>query len=293
MSSIKDIVKKLRKYEIRIRKAVTAQMQGDYHSVFKGSGLEFDDIREYSYGDDVRSLNWKVTAKGHGAYINTYKEEKEQNVFFILDVSASQEIGADGQQKIDISKEICGVLTLSALREASSVGLLCYTDQKERYVKPSKGVKHAYRIIKNIFSLEPTSLKTDINKAIRLAMQIIKRKSIIVLISDFIDSDYEASLKGLAKRHDLVVIHISDQRESVFPKLGIVPVFDKETQKKIWINTASAEFRQKVQGKFAEEQQKLEHLCKRYNANYLSLNTSEDYVPSLIKMFKFRQINKR
>ncbi len=143
---MRELFKKLLKYEIKIRKAINTRMQGNFHSVFKGSGLEFDDVRAYQYGDDVRTIDWNVTAKGHDTYVKTFKEEKEQYVYVILDVSASQEIGKEGKQKIDASKEISGLLSLSAIREQSQLGLICFSDQKEKYIKPGKGMRHAYHI---------------------------------------------------------------------------------------------------------------------------------------------------
>lgn len=285
---MKDLVKKLRSYEIRIRKAINSQMQGDYHSVFKGSGLEFDDVRSYQYGDDVRHIDWNVSAKGHGTFIKTFKEEKEQSIFFILDVSASQEIGKPSRKKIDIGKEICGVLTLSGIKENSSIGVLCFSDDKEKYVKPNKGIKHAYEVINTIFKLKPTSLKTNLNKALGLALSMIKKKSLIVMISDFVDDGYERNLKAMCRKHDLIVIHISDNRETNFPKLGIVPLFDKESQKTIWVNTSSSQLRQKLDGYYSGNRNELRDICVRNNANYLHIDTSEDYVPKLVKLFKIR-----
>lgn len=285
---MKEIFNKLRNYEIRIRKAINSQMQGDYHSVFKGSGIEFDDVRAYQYGDDVRHIDWNVSAKGHGTFIKTFKEEKEQNIFFVLDVSASQEIGKLGNQKIDITKEICGVLSFTGVKEASSVGVLCFSDDKEKYIKPDKGLKHAYKLIHEIYKLNPKSLKTNLNKALLLALSIIKRKSLIIIISDFVDQDYERNLKAMSRKHDLVVIHISDQRETEFPRLGIVPLFDKELQKTLWVNTSSSGTRQKLDSYYAGNRNTLEELCKKNNANYLHIDTNEDYVPKLIKLFKIR-----
>jgi len=263
-------------------------MQGDFHSVFKGSGLEFDDVRSYQYGDDVRHIDWNVSAKGHGTFIKTFKEEKEQNIFFVLDVSASQEIGKPGNQKIDIAKEICGVLSLAGVKEASSVGVLCFSDDKEKYIKPEKGLKHAYKLITTIYKLNPQSLKTNLNKALMLAMSIVKRKSLIIVISDFVDTDYERNLKAMGRKHDLVVIHISDQRETAFPQLGIVPLYDKELQKTIWVNTSSKATRSKLDSYYSGNRKVLEELCKRNNTNYLHIDTNEDYVPKLIKLFKIR-----
>ena len=158
---MRELFKKLRRFEIQIRKAINSQMQGDYRSVFKGTGLEFDDVRPYQYGDDIRTIDWNVSAKGHGTFVKTFREEKEQTVFFILDVSASENIGSEGKTKADIGKEICGVLALSAVKESSHVGLICYSDIKERYIKPTKGHSQAYEIISALVNLKPQSLKTS------------------------------------------------------------------------------------------------------------------------------------
>lgn len=285
---MKEILKKIRKYEIRIRKAINSQMQGDFHSIFKGSGLEFDDVRSYQYGDDVRTIDWNVSAKGHGTFVKTFKEEKEQNVFFILDVSASQKIGAAGKQKLDIGKEICALLSISAVKENSQVGLICFSDQKEKYVKPGKGIKHSYQVVSNLFNLKPSSTGTNLSKAIKYTLNLIKRKSIIILVSDFIDENYEHDLKSLARSHDLVVIHISDIREKAFPKLGIVPLHDKESNKTLWMNTSSAGFKKMVDNRYKNSEEELEKLCLRNRANYVNIQTDEDYVPKLIKLFRVR-----
>ena len=263
-------------------------MQGDFHSVFKGSGLEFDDVRPYQYGDDIRSIDWNVSAKGHGTFVKTFKEEKEQTVFFILDVSASEDIGSPGKTKVDIGKEICGVLTLSAVKESSHVGLICYSDIKEKYVKPAKGQSQAYHIISSLTSLRPLSLKTNLSKAIAFALNTIKRRSVIILISDFIDEGYLDNLKALARRHDLVVIHISDKRETRLPKLGIIPVIDKESKRTLWINTSFGDFRKKISERHNDRKSFLESFSRKHQINFISLDTDEDYVPKLLKLFKIR-----
>ncbi|TAG53586.1 MAG: DUF58 domain-containing protein [Cytophagales bacterium] len=287
--NLKELLKKLRNYEIRIRKAVNQQMHGDFHSVFKGSGLEFDDIREYQYGDDVRTIDWNVTAKGHGTYIKTFKEEKEQTVFFLLDVSASQDIGREGMKKIDIAKEILGVLALSALREQNNVGVFCFSDTKEKYIKPGKGMKFAYELISLVYRLKPLSLKTDINKALSYVLNLVKRRSVVILISDFIDENYDKNIKALANKHDLVVIQLSDRREAKLPRLGIIPVFDKENKKTIWINTSSSEFRNNITHKFNLNKNLLQDICKKSNSSYLQIFNNEDYVNKLIKLFQVRK----
>ena len=159
---MKELLKKLRKYEIQIRKVINSHMQGDFHSIFKGSGLEFDDVRPYQYGDDIRTIDWNVSAKGHGMFVKTFKEEKEQTVFFILDVSASEDIGSAGRTKGDIGKEICGVLALSASKESSHLGLICFSDVKEKFMKPTKGHSQAYEIISTLAKLQPKSFQSFI-----------------------------------------------------------------------------------------------------------------------------------
>jgi uncharacterized protein (DUF58 family) len=285
---MKDLLKKLRKYEIQIRKAINSQMQGDFHSVFKGSGLEFDDVRPYQYGDDIRTIDWNVSAKGHGTFVKTFREEKEQTVFFILDVSASGNIGSPGRTKSDVGKEICGVLALAASKESSHVGLICYSDVKERYLKPTKGHSQAYEIISTLANLKPQSLKTNLAKTIAFALNVIKRRSVIILISDFIDDGYFHNLKALAKRHDLVVIHISDKRETKLPSLGIIPVVDTESNKTLWINTSFGDFRRKISEGHNKRKEELVKFGRKHEINFISLDTDEDYVPKLLRLFKVR-----
>jgi uncharacterized protein (DUF58 family) len=290
---MKEILKRLQKYEIQIRKAIKSHMQGDYHSIFKGSGLEFDDVRAYQYGDDIRTIDWNVSAKGHGTFVKTFKEDKEQTVFFLVDVSASQEIGKPGQQKVDIGKEICGVLSLSAIKEGSQVGLLCFSDQKELYVKPGKGMKHGLELITKLYKLNPTSAKTDIGKAFLYSLNLIKRRCVIIIISDFIDNDFEHNFKALAKRHDVVAIHLKDKRETALPSLGIIPLLEKETGRIIWANTSSKEFKEKLARNHSGNISGLERFCGKHQVNYLSLNTDDDYVSKLIKLFKVRNKTKK
>jgi uncharacterized protein (DUF58 family) len=285
---VRELLKKLRKYEIQIRKAINSQMQGDFHSVFKGSGLEFDDVRPYQYGDDIRTIDWNVSAKGHGTFVKTFREEKEQTVFFILDVSASEDIGSPGKTKADIGKEICGVLALSASKESSHVGLICYSDIKEKYLKPTKGHSQAYEIIAALSRLKPRSTRTSLTKGISFALNTIKRRSVVILISDFIDEGYFPNLKSLARRHDLVVIHISDKRETRLPKLGIIPIEDKESRRTLWVNTSFGDFRQKIVTRYQGRKTELEKFSRKHQINFISLDTDDDYVPKLLKLFKVR-----
>lgn len=290
---MRDLLKKLRKYEIQIRKAINSQMQGDFHSIFKGTGLEFDDVRPYQYGDDIRTIDWHVSAKGHGTFVKTFREEKEQTIFFIVDVSASQEIGSPGKTKFDIGSEICGVLALSGAKESSQVGLICYSDQREIYIKPRKGIGQAYQIIAGLERLRPKSSRTNLAKAISFALNAIRRRSVIIMISDFIDEGYYRNLQSLARRHDLVIIHISDKRETALPKLGIIPVLDKESKKTLWINTSFGEFREKLSVAHARRQEELRTFSRKHQINYVSVSTDEDFVPKLLRLFKVRNKTKK
>lgn len=285
---MKDILNKLRRYDIRIRKAINSQMQGDFRSIFKGAGLDYDGVRQYQWGDDIRTIDWRVTAKGHGTFVKEYIEEKEQTVFFLIDVSASQEIGKDKRQKIDLAKEITGLLAISATKEGSKVGALCYSDQVEDYIKPSKTLKHAYEIVNRLFTLKPKSKKTNLNEAIKYVLNLLKKKTVVFIVSDFIDEGYYQSLKGLGRKHDLVVIDISDKREAALPSLGIVPLYEKESGKTVWLNTSSDSFKNVVSKTHGKNKDTLEQFCKRNDVNYVSIATEDDYVPSLIKLFRHR-----
>ena len=290
---MEELLKKLRKYEIRIRKAINWQMQGDFHSIFKGSGLEFDDVRAYQYGDDVRIIDWKVSAKGHGTFIKVFKEEREQLVYFLIDVSASQEIGRSQRQKIEVAKEVCGVLALSAVKEAGQVGLIAYSDQNELYIKPSKGIRHAYEVITRLFSLKPASPRTNLSAALLFTLRLLRRRSVVIVLSDFIDTGWEHNLKALARKHDLVALQLGDSRERKIPRLGLIPLLDKESGKTIWANTSRGFFRKKMERQYNENKEHLQQLCAKFGADYLYIDTADDFVTQLITLFKKRNQIKR
>lgn len=271
-----------------IRKVANNHLQGEYQSIFKGSGLEFDDLRPYQYGDDVRTIEWKVSAKGHGTFVKTFREEKDQSVFFLLDISGSQDIGQEGNRKIDQGRIIAGVLTLAAVFDGSQVGLVSYSDQKEKLILPAKGGKQGVKMIKGIFEHQNKSLKTDLNGLFTFALNLLKKRAVVVVISDFIDSDYERPFRALAERHDLVAIQLTDPRESALPSLGIIPVYDKEKGKTTWVNTAFGSFSKKIADTFTTERFHLQEICKKNQINYLSIDTTQDIVLPLIELFKYR-----
>ena len=283
-----QIVRKLRQMEIRILKAADAQLQGDFHSVFKGTGLEFDDVRLYQYGDEVRAIDWAVSSKGHGTFVKTYKEEREQSVLLLLDVSASQQVGAAGRRKLDVGREICGILALAAARQDAQLGILAFSDQKELYLAPGKGIRHAYTLIKRLFDLAPKSRQTAVGAGIKQALGLLKRRSIILLLSDFIDTNYERELTMLARKHDLVVIQLLDQREREFPPLGIIPLLDQESGRTVWVNTSAESFRSRYRATYEQNRGQIGQICRRHRTEYLSIATDADFVPQLVKLFRRR-----
>ncbi len=286
---IDEFLAKIRQFDIRIRKAVNSQMRGSFRSIFKGTGLEFADLRPYQYGDDVRSIDWNVSSKGHGAFVKVFREEKDQTVFFMVDVSASQTVGPRHRSKLTATKEICGVLALSAIREASHVGMYCFSDQNELYIQPGNGMKTGYGLIMNLYKLVPQSGRTNIADALLFTLNRLKRRSVVILLSDFIDQAYEHNLKAVAKKHDLVVIHLYDQREVNLPRLGIIPVHDRESGQTTWVNTSSVAFRAALRSTFRQNQEALEKLCRQYNASYVALDSQEDFVPKLVDLFRIRR----
>ena len=285
---MKEILKKVRKYEIEIRKYLNNSNQGDYNSIFKGFGIDFDDLRPYQYGDDHRSINWNISAKEDKIYTNTYKEDKEQSVFFLVDVSQSQHIGKE-EKKINISKEIASVLTISALNTNSQVGILCFSDQKELFIQSKKGASHGYRIIKNLYELNQKSKKTNISSMIKFFMNTVKKKSLVILISDFIDKDYDKNMRALAKKHDVVCLHIYDDYETNIPNLGIIELEEKENNFRKWVNTSSSSFKKLSDNLFISKPEELKKKMNAIGINYLKINSKENYVKNLIKLFKYRK----
>jgi len=285
---VKEILKKVRKYEIEIRKYLNNSNQGDYNSIFKGSGIDFDDLRPYQYGDDHRSINWNISAKEDKIYTNTYKEDKEQSVFFLVDVSQSQHIGKE-ENKINISKEIASVLTISALNTNSQVGILCFSDEKELFIQSKKGASHGYRIIKNLYELNQKSKKTNISSMIKFFMNTVKKKSLVILISDFIDKDYDKNMRALAKKHDVVCLHIYDDYETNIPNLGIIELEEKENNFRKWVNTSSSSFKKLSDNLFISKPEELKKKMNAIGINYLKINSKENYVKNLIKLFKYRK----
>lgn len=288
-----EVFSKLTRGAIKIRKSLETHMQGEQRSLFKGSGLAFDDVRPYQYGDDVRRIHWSVSSKGHGVYVKTFKEEREQVVFFVVDVSASQRIGTRKQQKINLVREVCGTLILSAIDDSSQVGMLLFTDQVEQLIKPKKGVYHAHRLIHNLYQGSIQSSRTQISEALRHTLHLFKRNIVLIVISDFIDQHYMDLMKGAAARYDLILVHVQSPQEERFPQLGILPFYEPETHQLKWFNTRSLSFRRQFEAAHQDRIQRLRSLSRAYGSDYLYLPMEEDYLPRLIDLFRQRNLRRR
>lgn len=282
---MQEILRKLQKKEISIRKSLSSKMHGDRKSMFRGSGLEFADLRPYQYGDDTRSINWSATAKGHDTYVNLMQEEKEQQVLLMVDISASQDIGKSQQKKIDLAREIAGVLALAALKDQQHIGLLLFSDKKEKYLRPDKGPKRVYQIISTLYAEAPKAA-TSIQKAAVMAMESLNRKSLVIIISDFLDEDYMHSLKSLASKHKMAAIRVCETTEMQLPGMGIIPVMDREKQQVQWINTSSKKYRKSVEEGNRKTAEALQNLCRAAKAGYTEVFTGQDYVPQLVTLFR-------
>jgi uncharacterized protein (DUF58 family) len=290
--TLRDILPELKTIELEIRKSVYSNMHGNYKSIFKGSGIEFSDIREYQYGDEIRTIDWKVSAKGEGTYVRIFEENKEQQLLFLIDLSDSNNVGILENSKINLIKKITGVLMLSANKEKMEVGIIGFTDKKELYIKPKRGEKYIYNQLLQLYNFESSSGKTDINKAIQFLVSNHPKRSIVIIISDFIDNQYEERLKVLCKRHEVVIIHIEDILESNMPSMGIIPIKNPETNHTRWVNSNSIALKSKRK-KIAESTQNfLAHFSNVYESNYTSINTTEDFRLKLIELFKVRNFHK-
>ncbi|MGI4831944.1 MAG: DUF58 domain-containing protein [Janthinobacterium lividum] len=290
-ASLTALVRRLRHLEIRMRQAVEAQLQGNFGSVFRGNGLEFDDVRLYQYGDEVRSIDWAVSSKGHGTFIKTYKEEREQQVLVALDVSASQRVGgpAGSPRKLDVGRDLAGVLALAAARQEAALGLLAFSDQKELFLPPAKGLRAAYALLQRLYGLVPGSAHTSVGAGIRQVLGLLRRRTLVVLISDFIDQHYERELAMLARRHDLVVVQLLAAQEVAFPALGIVPLRDAETGLQRWVDTSAPGFRASLAAQAEARQLALRTLCRRLRVSLLAVPTNADFVPQLVGLFRQRR----
>ena len=292
--SANDLLKKVRKIEIRTRALSHQIFAGEYHSAFKGRGMAFSEVREYQYGDDVRNMDWNVTARMRSPYVKVFEEERELTVVLLVDVSRSRLFGTVGSSRKDMIAEIAAVLSFSAIINNDKVGALFFSDKVEKFIPPKKGRSHLLHIIREIIEFEPSSDGTDISEALRYLTNAIKKKCTAFLLSDMIDVDkdgsprYEEALKVAVNRHDLSVIEVYDPRERSIPDVGLVHIKDSETGKAAWVNTSDRKMRLAYEEWFRNMEQISSKLFMKYNVDKVSIALDEDYVKGLMTLFKNR-----
>jgi len=281
-----DILKKVRKIEIKTRRLSNHIFSGEYHSHFKGRGMTFSEVRPYQYGDDVRSIDWNVTARYNEPFVKVFEEERELTMLLMVDVSASEFFGTKTQFKKDTLIEIAATLAFSAIQNNDKVGLLLFSDQIELYIPPKKGRSHVLRIIRDLLEFQPKSQKTNINHALEFILGVMKKKAIVFLMSDFMDRGYEKPLKIVAKKHDLTAIRVFDAKEIEFPNIGFVPLFDAETGITNMVDTSSKKVRNAYKTYYLEQVAYFKNQFSRSGAGIINNRTDEDYVKNLLGYFK-------
>ena len=284
----KDLLKKVRKIEIKTRKLSSNIFGGEYHSAFKGRGMTFSEVRNYQFGDDVRTIDWNVTARYNEPFVKIFEEERELTLMLMVDVSNSALFGTNNALKKNIITEISATLAFSALQNNDKVGLILFSDQVELYIPPSKGKTHVLRIIRELIEFKPFSKKTDIKVALEFLTRILKKKSITFILSDFISSDYEKSLKIISKKHDLTGIKVYDKFEEAIPNLGLVQMFDQETEEIKMIDTSSKSLRDNYKREMSLNFKKFNDLFTKNGAGTISCRTDESYIKKLLNYFKNR-----
>ena len=292
--SANDLLKEVRKIEIKTRALSHQIFAGEYHSAFKGRGMAFSEVREYQYGDDVRNMDWNVTARLRSPYVKVFEEEREMTVVLLVDVSRSRLFGTAGQNRRDVLAEIAAVLSFSVIINNDKVGALFFSEKVEKFIPPKKGRSHLLHIIREIIEFQPTVDGTDISEALRYLTNAIKKKCTAFLLSDMIDvnSDgsprYEDALKVAVNRHDLSVIEVYDPRERSIPDIGLVNIKDSETGRTAWVNTSDRKMRLAYEEWFRNLEQTSSRLFMKYNVDKVSIAVDDDYVKGLMTLFKNR-----
>jgi len=283
-----EISKKVNLIKIKTRKLVNEIFAGEYIAVFKGRGMEFSEVREYNFGDDVRLIDWNVTARTGFPHVKKFVEERELQVLFLIDMSGSQDFGTVRSKK-DVCAELASILAFSAIKNNDKVGMLIFTDTVEKFIPPRKGLRHSLRIIRDLLYYEPSGKKTDINGALSYLNKIARRKSVVFLISDFQGGDYDGALKVTSKKHDLIPVKINDAREYSMTDSGLVEVFDPETGESVLIDTSSEELRRRLFAEMELADRRLDGLFKSLNLEYITLRTGDDYAKLIMNFFRRRE----
>lgn len=284
----KELIKKVRKIEIKTRRLSNNVFGGEYHSTFKGRGMTFSEVREYQFGDDVRSIDWNVTARYNEPFVKIFEEERELTMMLVVDVSGSELFGTKQQFKKEIITEIAATLAFSATQNNDKIGLLLYSDQMELFIPPKKGRSHVLRIIRELLEFEPKRKNTDLTGALKYVASVIKKKAIIFVLSDFIADDYQHTLKIISGKHDVTGIRVYDEREESIPNLGLVQMLDRETGELIMVNTGSKSIRQAYTAYFKDRENYFRESFSKSGAGTISTRVDEGYVKKLLGYFKTR-----
>jgi len=284
-----ELAKKIRYIQIYTSKAVNDGLAGEYESLFKGRGMEFQEVREYQIGDDIRTIDWNVTARTGDPYVKLFKEERELTVMFLIDLSASGSFGSTRQIKNEAAAEICALLAFSAIKNNDKVGLIVFTDQIEMFIPPEKGTTHVLRLILELLNFKPEKRKTDIVTGIDYLGRVLHKKSVVFLISDFQGEGFERQLRILGKRHDLIAVSITDPREISMPNVGLIQLEDAETGEMIIIDTGSASFRNRYKQLGGSRLEDLKKLFRSIDIDHIDIRTGEDYVFDLVRFFRNRE----
>ena len=284
----KELLKKVRQIEIKSRRLSDNLFGGEYLSTFKGRGMTFSEVRKYEFGDDIRSIDWNVTARYNEPFIKVFEEERELTLMLLIDVSGSKNFATRNKLKKEIVTEIAATLAFSALKNNDKVGAILFTDTVELFIPPNKGKRHILRIIRELLEFKPKSSKTSIDSSLKFLLSVIQKKAIVFVLSDFIDNEYDKTLKLAAKKYDLTGIRIYDKMETEIPKLGMVPMIDAESNELVWVDTSSRRIRENYFSNYNLSIKKFESLFNKNGAGIINCIVDESYVKKLLGYFKHR-----
>lgn len=289
MKTSSDIFRKMRRIELQTKRLVESSFAGQYQSVFKGRGMNFEEVRPYAPGDEIRAIDWNVTARTGEPYIKKFNEEREVTVMILLDVSASGDFGSREESKREVAAEVAALLAFSAIYNNDKVGLILFSDQIELFIPPKKGRQHHLRLIREMFFFQPKSKKTNISQALEFLNKVLTRRAIVFMISDFYDHDFSRPLMVAAKRHDVIALPMVDPVEEVFPDVGIITLQDPETGEQVEVNTSNRSFRARYQEEVERQKKNLFHLFGARRIDAVPIRTDEDYLPVLRSFFAHRE----
>jgi len=285
----KEILRKVRQIEIRTNRLVESVLGGEYNSAFRGRGMEFEEVREYQPGDEIRTIDWNVTARAGAPFVKTFREERELTVVTLVDVSPSERFGSGAQQKIELAAEFSAVIAFSAIRNGDKVGTILFTDEVEKYIPPKKGKKHVLRVIRELLTFRPESQGTDVEEALRFLAKVIRRRATVFLISDFLADNFEKALAAVRGKHDVIAVRTSDPREATLPDVGLVTLQDAETGEVVVADSRSARVREMFHSRSAELRTRQDDLLRSLEIDQLEITTGKPYIRELSNFFRMRE----